>query len=97
MKKISWDKQATAQFRDALNFIRKDSFQNADKVKHQVFEKIDELLQFPEKCSLDKYKINNNGNYRAFELHRHRISYLIKKEEIIIICIRHSSMKPEEY
>ncbi len=51
----------------------------------------------PEKHQIDKYKINNNGNYRAFELHHYRVSYLIKQEEIVITPIRHASMKPKPY
>lgn len=46
---------------------------------------------------LDKYKINNNGNYRAFELHRYRISYLVKENEVVIVRIRHTSQQTEEY
>lgn len=97
MRKISWDKQAAIQFRKALNFIRKDSFLNAEKVRREILKKIDELLQSPEKYSLDKYKINNNGNYRAFELYHYRVSYFVNQETIIITRIRHTSMEPENY
>jgi plasmid stabilization system protein ParE len=41
--------------------------------------------------------LNNNGTYRAFEIYRYRISYLVKKEEVIVARIRHTSMKPEHY
>lgn len=97
MRKIRWDKQAAIQLSKAMSFIRRDSFQNANKVKQEILEKVDELLQSPEKHQIDKYKINNNGNYRAFELHHYRVSYLIKQEEIIITRIRHTSMKPKLY
>ena len=76
-EKISWDKQALDYFRDSISFIREDSPQNADKVKKEVLEKINELGVRPEIHSPDKYKLNNNGNYRAFELHSLRIGYLI--------------------
>jgi len=76
--KIIWDKQALHYFRDAIQYIRRDSPQNADKVKMDILEKINELSQLPEIHNPDKYKINNNGNYRAFELHRFRIAYLVK-------------------
>lgn len=68
-RKISWDKQASNYFREAIKYIRKESPQNADKVKKEVLEKINELSIRPEIHNPDKYKINNKGNYRAFELH----------------------------
>jgi len=54
MRKISWDKQALDYFRDSISFIREDSPQNADKVKKEVLEKINELGVRPEIHSPDK-------------------------------------------
>ena len=71
-RKITWDRQALHYFRDAIGYIRQYSPQNADKVKKEVLEKIKELSMRPEIHNPDKYKTNNNGNYRAFELHRFR-------------------------
>jgi hypothetical protein len=34
--KIIWDKQALHYFRDAIQYIRRDSPQNADKVKMDI-------------------------------------------------------------
>jgi len=78
LRKIKWDKQAIIYFRESIKYIRKDSPQNAEKVKNDILEKIDELLIKPNIHNPDKYKINNNGDYRAFEMHRFRISYLVK-------------------
>ena len=52
---------------------------------------------YPEKFPLDKYKINNDGSYRAFEKHRYRVAYRVLETEIKIITIRHTSMEPIEY
>lgn len=94
---IRWDKQAVIQLNKAISYIRKDSPQNADKVKKEILYKIADLVQAPEKHTRDKYKINNDGNYRAFELHHYRISYYVTEKEIIITRIRHTSMKPKPY
>ncbi|AXY78552.1 hypothetical protein D3H65_07670 [Paraflavitalea soli] len=51
----------------------------------------------PEIHPPDKYKVKNNKNFRAFELHRFRISYLVKEKEIIIARIRHTSQRPLKY
>jgi plasmid stabilization system protein ParE len=47
-RKITWDKQALHYFRDSIRYIRKDSPQNADKVKKEILEKINELSKRPE-------------------------------------------------
>jgi plasmid stabilization system protein ParE len=96
-RKIVWDKQALNYFRESIQYIRQDSPQNADKVKKEVLEKINELSGRPEIHNLDKYKLNNNGNYRAFELHRFRVAYLVKENEIIITRIRNTNQEPLDY
>ncbi|HEY9002395.1 MAG TPA: type II toxin-antitoxin system RelE/ParE family toxin [Mucilaginibacter sp.] len=96
-RKITWDKQALNYFRESIRYIRQDSPQNADKVKKEVLEKIAELSMRPEIHNPDKYKINNKGNYRAFELHRFRIGYLVKEDEIIIARIRNTNQEPFDY
>jgi plasmid stabilization system protein ParE len=96
-RKITWDRQALHYFRDAIRYIRQDSPQNADKVKKEVLEKINELSKRPEIYNPDKYKINNNGNYRAFELHRLRVGYLVKETEIIIARVRNTNQEPLDY
>ncbi|MEJ7684835.1 MAG: hypothetical protein WKG06_44715 [Segetibacter sp.] len=53
MRKLTCDKQAAIQLSKAM-VIGKDSFQNADKVKQEILVKIDELLETPEKHSIDK-------------------------------------------
>ncbi len=97
MRKILWDKPALDYFRETISYIRRDSSQNADMVKRDILDKISELCLRPEIHGPDKYKLNNNGNYRAFELHRLRIGYLIKEDVIIIARIRNTRQEPLDY
>ena len=99
MKKrvIRWDKPEMIYFKEAIRYIRLDSDQNADKVKGEILVKIRELSTRPEIHPPDKYKQNNSGDYRAFELHRYRIAYLVKDHEIVIVRVRHCSQEPQEY
>lgn len=97
IRRISWDKQALHYFRDTIRYIRQDSPQNAEKVKKDLLEKISELSYQSESHNPDKYKLNNNGNYRAFELHHLRVSYLIKEDEIVIARIRSTHQQPLDY
>ena len=96
-RKLNWDKIALQQFNQSINYIAQDSVQNAEKVRVEIIEKIEQLLEHPEKYAPDKYKLNNNGNYKAFEWQRLRIAYYVSDNEIRILRVRHTSMEPLFY
>lgn len=62
------DNEAKFQLHLAYNYIREDSFQNAEKFRNKILASIKELIKNPEKYPPDKYRINNDGSYRAYEL-----------------------------
>ena len=97
VKNIVWPEIVQKQLQQAYNYIRQNSPQNAEKVKKDILNSTRELLSNPEKHPPDKYRINNDGTFRAYELHRFRISYKISKGEIIIVRVRHTKMKPQLY
>lgn len=96
-RKIFWDEKAITAFKDAISFIRKDSFQNAASVKADILSKVKELRSSPDIHPPDKYKIGNDGHFRAFEIHRFRISYWVMEQVVLIVRFRHTSQKPEPY
>lgn len=85
------------QLDKAYGYILKDSFQNAEKVRNEILASTFKLAKNPEAHPPDKYKKNNDGGFRAFELHNYRIAYRIKQDTIIIVRIRHTSMEPNKY
>lgn len=95
--KIIWPPISQQQLRDAYNHIKKDSLQNADKVRKAIAAATNTLSNHPLKHPLDKYKVNNDGNFRAFELYHFRIAYQITQAAIVIVRVRHSSMEPLNY
>lgn len=94
---ISWDPVALKQFSVAIKYIAKDSIQIAEKVQLEILGKIEKIPSNPEMFMADKYRVNNNGLYRAFELHHFRITYYIASEKIWILRIRHTGRKPKNY
>jgi plasmid stabilization system protein ParE len=46
---------------------------------------------------LDRYKIDNDGSYRAFEKHHYRIIYRHKGKTIRVLRVRHTKMEPKIY
>jgi plasmid stabilization system protein ParE len=94
---IKWNKNALIQLVKAIDYIELDSIQNAAVVKTAIFAAIENLKKQPEKYSPDKYKLNNDGSFRAFELHHYRISYRCFENEIRIIRIRHTKRNPQVF
>jgi plasmid stabilization system protein ParE len=95
--KIRWYEAPKKQFTTAIQYIMDDSVQNAVKIETRLFKKLEAVSKSPTMCPPDKYKINNDGSYRAFSLFHYRVSYRIKGNEIRILRFRHTSMKPKYY
>lgn len=98
LRRIIWHEAAWEQLSNAYAYIKKNSPQNAEKVKDGILKKVDQLAFNPEMHPPDKYKRKNNSSqYRAFIIYHFRISYYVKSDEIIIVRMRHTSMSPLAY
>jgi plasmid stabilization system protein ParE len=97
VREIRWPLLAQRQLWKAYQYILLDSYQNAEKVKNDILLSTRNLPANPEMYPPDKYRLNNDGSFRAYELHRYRIAYRITEKEIIIVRVRHTSMEPKQY
>lgn len=95
--KVVIDNAAKKSLQEAYHYIKNDSLQNAEKVKAKILSSIKELIKNPERHAPDKYRLNNDGSYRAYEIYKYRITYHVSAEEIHVIRIRHTRMNPLEY
>lgn len=89
-----WSKRASMELRMAYEYILQDSPQNAEKVRNEILETTIKLTKHPEKYPPDKYKKNNNGNWRAFEIYHYRVTYRVMQNEIRVVRLRHTSRTP---
>ena len=96
-RRIVWDDPAKIYLKKSLEFIRRDSPQNADKIRNEIRIIIKEIPAHPERYPADKYRLNNDGAYRALEIYSYRISYYIGDNEIRIVRIKHTSQEPLNY
>jgi plasmid stabilization system protein ParE len=94
---VIWDKEAKAQLKRAYNKILKESYQGAITVRDSILDTVDKIPEQPHRYPADKFKTNNNGNYRAFELYNYRVAYKITNENIQILRVRHVKREPLEY
>ena len=99
VKTVIWSRLAIRQNEIIHIRILKDtkSKEIADKVINGILDSSDILETRPELYKLDRFKINNNGTYRAYEVYSYRISYRVLKTKIRILRVRHTSREPLEY
>jgi len=94
---IVWDEEAFNNFQSAYQYIKKESLQSAKKVKREIIIAVKKIAIHPQSHPPDKFKINNTGSYRAFEIHSYRIAYKISEKEILILRFRHVKREPLNY
>ncbi|MBS0000228.1 MAG: type II toxin-antitoxin system RelE/ParE family toxin [Cyclobacteriaceae bacterium] len=96
-REIVWNKRPSKYLTQALKRISEESYLQAERVEEAILTRLEKLKQKPEKYPTDKFKRNNQGNYRAFETHSYRIAYRFTDKEIRILRIRHVKQEPKEY
>lgn len=94
---IVWTKRSQQHLKAAYKYISEDSPQNALRVIEDIIAAMNKAVSNPEFYNPDKYKVNNDGSFRAFEKHRYRIVYRFKKNVIRVLRVRHAKMEPEKY
>jgi plasmid stabilization system protein ParE len=95
---IKWNKAAIQQLIDAVRFMEDTGFFiYAEEVERDILSRIRNLPQNPLAHPLDKYRKNNDGTYRAFEVDQYRISYRNQKDAIRIIRVRHTRRRIRKY
>ncbi|MFZ5972141.1 MAG: type II toxin-antitoxin system RelE/ParE family toxin [Bacteroidota bacterium] len=65
MRSIVWSKSAEDSFFNHLRYIEADSPTSAEKVARELIIVIDDLITNPEKFPPDRFKMANDGSYRA--------------------------------
>ncbi len=97
VKEVWWPPVAQNQLAKVYKYILRESYQNAEKVKSYILLSTRKLITHPEMYPPDKYRKNNDGSFRAYELHHFRVAYRVTEKEIIIVRVRHTKMEPKEY
>ena len=88
--KVVIEKKKKKALRQAYEYIKKDSLQNAEKVRRKILSSIKALTKNPEHHAPDKYRLDKDDSYRAYEVYKYRITYHVDTSEILIIRIRHT-------
>jgi plasmid stabilization system protein ParE len=95
--RIEWHKAATKHFDELLEYLYYESEQAASLVGNAILDEIEKFAAYPTAQSLDRFKKNNDGNFRACIVYSYRISYYVDENTICILRIRHTSREPLEH
>ncbi|MBN7813292.1 type II toxin-antitoxin system RelE/ParE family toxin [Algoriphagus sp. H41] len=95
--KVIWSKAAVNRLSEHLKWVAEDSLLQAERVEEGILKEIEELSLHPERYPVDRFKINNHGDFRAFEKFSLRVSYQISGDRILILRIRHVKQEPKSY
>jgi len=94
---VFWTRPAQTQLQAVYVFISRDSLQNASTVLNDLVGTVERAASNPMMHPPDKFKVNNDGSYRAFEKHHYRVSFRYVDNEIRVLRVRHTSMLPHKY
>ncbi len=96
--KVNWSKTALNQLDKALDFLFENGFYSyAIDVEDSILSRVENLADNHQIYPVDKYKSENDGTYRAFEVNEYRVSYRAKDDQVKVLRIRHTSRKPKRY
>jgi plasmid stabilization system protein ParE len=93
-RSIKWDEEAKLYFKQAIQYIKQESPSGAKTVKRSILESIAILKEDASIYEIDRFKLNNDGSYRALTVYSYRITYKVTPEEIHILRVRHTSQDP---
>ncbi len=90
MAKIGWSEEGLKRFRQILEYIEEDSPQNATKVANAIWNRIQQLKEFPELGRM--VPEFNRKDLRELIVYNFRIVYRVKSQDNLeIVGIHHSA------
>jgi len=95
--KVILTADAERQYFQATEYLLNESEKGYRNFIKKFRERAALIADKPKLYSADKYKLNNNGAYRAFVIYNYRVTYKIEDKEVIILLIRHTSQEPKQY
>lgn len=95
---LVWDKIALTHLKEIYDYLKtENNLLYAKEVKDTILKTTKELLEQPNLYEQDRFKLDNDGSFRAFEKFKYRIAYKITEKQIRILRVRHTSREPIKY
>jgi plasmid stabilization system protein ParE len=95
--KVVIGNEVKLELRNIIYYIKSESGNTTTKLKTEILDTFKELAKNPERYPLDRFKLDNDGSYRAYEIYHLRMSYQISEFQIRVLRIRHTKRSPLGY
>lgn len=95
-KKVEWTRRASASLDKYCDHIAQESPSSAKKVRREIVLTAKTLSKNPTLYQLDEYYPDNQGNIRRFFRWDYRVVYQVRKEQVVILDIYHTSRRPDK-
>jgi plasmid stabilization system protein ParE len=95
--KVTIEAEAKSALKSIYSYIKLSSEHRAKTLRRNVLNSIGELAKHPLKFPPDKFKIQNDGSIRAYEIYQLRITYSVSETQITILRIRHTKRNPVKF
>jgi plasmid stabilization system protein ParE len=93
--KVIWDDEAKASLRRIYNYIkRRESVDQANKVRNEIRDLCRNLGFMPSKFSREEYLKDVGGEIRFKTLWSYKVIYEVTTEYVVILDIFHTSRDP---
>lgn len=92
---VVWNKRAIRQLLDIMQYLDDNASPSyALRIENEILSSIEKLPKNFQVHQLDRFKLDNDKTFYAFEVDVFRISYRCLKNQIRILRIRHTSRIP---
>ena len=93
---VIWADEARKSLKEIYQYIKKDSPQNAKKVRKELLRLAGSLNDFPEKYPREPFLDDEPENFRSVTKWSWKIIYEVTDSAIIILMIFHTSQNPDK-
>lgn len=94
MAELVWTKESERWLKDIFDYIAQDNPSAADSVVSGIYEKAQQLLQFPE----SGYKYDGSVRDVRILLYGHyRIAYIASNDQIVVLGVFHGALAIDRY
>lgn len=94
MAELVWTDESERWLKDIFDYIAQDSLVAAASVVSGIYEKAQQLLQFPE--SGYRYE-GSDRDVRILLYGHYRIAYIVSNDQIVILGVFHGALAIDRY